>query len=50
MKLTMVQKKEQIKKIRNDICKNCHAEMGMDEKDPCFGCLYKKLMDEIMED
>jgi ribosomal protein L40E len=49
MKMSMVEKKKRVKRIRTEICKKCQAKLGMGTEDPCFKCYWKELMDEILD-
>lgn len=46
--LTNIERKQHIKKIVENHCKNCTAKLATDEKDACFKCLLKFLKDEIL--
>lgn len=47
MALSPQEKKIKINKIVHRVCNSCQKKLGMGNEDPCFKCLWKKLMDEI---
>jgi hypothetical protein len=49
MEKTYRERKEQCRKVIRGVCAVCSKKAGYDETDSCYSCLWKLLLDEMLE-